>query len=95
LIDHELKFETKGTFTSKIDHELDQLKAKMTPLDLTSQINEKFDTKFQIYQIKYRIDKLYQASFGKLKTHFNLLTYPGLNQTKEVILLLIKTKTIA
>jgi len=59
-------------------------------------MKDKFDTKFQIYQIKSRIDKLYQASFGK--PHEDAIQFVDLaraESSKGGYFVIIKIKTIA
>jgi len=65
VLDHKLNFETNRLFTKEIDIEIQKFQAKMSSNDLTSYINETFGTKFEVYQIKYRVERSLEAIFGR------------------------------
>ena len=64
--DHNLEFKTSSSFNPEIDSEINLLKGcAKTFKNLTETVNKKFNTSFQEDQIKYRVNKLIELTYGQ------------------------------
>ena len=65
-IDHDLTFEKPNEFTESILKDIDRLKGTVKTYNkLTQYINNKYETQFELPQIKYQVTKLLQQTFGR------------------------------
>ena len=66
FLDHNLEFKTSSSFNPEIDSEINLLKGcAKTFKNLTETVNKKFNTSFQEDQIKYRVNKLIELTYGQ------------------------------
>ena len=65
MIDHTLKHDARDIFTAEIDDKIDFLKGRVKSVNaLTVILNKDFETSFEPYQVRYRVEKLYVKTFG-------------------------------